>query len=183
MEITYLGHASFRIKGKTAVVVTDPFDPVMLGMKFPHVDADIVTVSHNHADHNMANLVAAPVGGSKKVITGPGEYEIKGVSVLGFPTFHDDKNGELRGKNTVYVIYLDGYALCHLGDLGHTLSEETINQIGDVDILFVPVGGFFTLDVEKAIEVVHSIEPKVIIPMHFKVAGLSADLASKLASV
>ncbi|EKD62325.1 MAG: Zn-dependent hydrolase of the beta-lactamase fold-like protein [uncultured bacterium] len=183
MEISYLGHSAFKIKGKSATVVTDPYSHSMVGLKLSKVEADIVTVSHNHDDHNAIDAVDAATGRVKKTIIGPGEYDIQGVSVMGYPTFHDEAKGQLRGKNTVYVIYIDGFSLCHLGDLGHTLDEQTINELGNIDILFVPVGGYYTLDAEKAVEVVHSIEPKVIIPMHYKVEGMAPDLASKLAGV
>ena len=183
MEITYLGHSSFRIKGKSASLVTDPYDPNMVGLKFPKVEADIVTISHDHGDHNMESLVFPPQDGKKKVISGPGEYEVKGVSINGFGSFHDDKKGELRGKNTIYVIYIDEFRLCHLGDLGEGISEETLSQMGDIDILFVPVGGVFTIGPEKAGEVVHSIEPKVIIPMHYQQVGINPQVFSELSTV
>lgn len=172
MDVTYLGHSSFRIKGKRASLVTDPFDPKMVGLKFPSVKADIVTVSHEHKDHNMPGLVKEV----KRVISGPGEYEISGVSIIGIPTFHDEKKGEERGRNTVYIIELDGLRICHLGDLGHTLKESTITAIGDVDVLMVPVGGHFTIGPKRAVDVVQSIEPLIVIPMHYKSKGLSENL-------
>src|SRR3989344_3844057 len=172
MDITWLGHSSFRIKGKNASVVTDPFDS-STGLKFPKVEADIVTVSHDHQDHNRADFV----GGSPKIISGPGEYEIKEVSVFGIPTFHDSKNGQERGNNTVYIISMDGMHVCQLGDLGHKLTQDQLGEIGNIDILFVPVGGVYTIDAQVAVEVVTAIEPKVIIPMHYKVSGLKYELA------
>ncbi|MBI4029181.1 MAG: MBL fold metallo-hydrolase [Candidatus Blackburnbacteria bacterium] len=172
MDIAWLGHSSFRIKGKSASIVTDPFDP-SVGLKFPKVEADIVTVSHAHQDHNRADLV----GGSPKVVSGPGEYEIKEVSIFGIPTYHDLKNGQERGSNTVYTISMDGMHLCHLGDLGHKLTQDQLGEIGNIDILFVPVGGVYTIDAQLAVEVVTAIEPKVIIPMHYKLPGLKYELA------
>ena len=103
MEITYLGHSSFRIKGKVATIVTDPYDSKTVGLKFPKVDADIVTISHQHDDHNQAVLI----DGNPKVVNNPGEYEIKGISIFGIPTYHDAKQGEERGSNTVFVISID----------------------------------------------------------------------------
>jgi L-ascorbate metabolism protein UlaG (beta-lactamase superfamily) len=176
MDIIYLGHSSFKISGKRASVVTDPYDPGMTGLKAPSVEAQIVTVSHNHLDHNFVSWVS----GVKKVIDGPGEYEIEGISILGFPTFHDDKNGAERGKNIVFVFEVDGFRIAHLGDLGHTLSEDQINAIGDIDILLVPTGGKYTINSEKAVEVVQSIEPLIIIPMHYSVPGLKEDSFSEL---
>lgn len=169
MDITYLGHSSFRIKTKTAAVVTDPFDPVMVGLKFSGVEADIVTVSHDHRDHNASEKVT----GVKKVVTGPGEYEIMGVSILGYRSFHDKSEGGERGKNTIYVFEADGLRLCHLGDLGHSLSDDLVNQLGAIDILMVPTGGVFTIGPKDAAEVVSKIDPYFVIPMHYKIAGLS----------
>lgn len=178
MDITYLGHSSFKIKGKDAVLVTDPYDKY-IGLKFPEVDADIVTVSHQHEDHNQVSLV----NGAKKVVDGPGEYEIKGVSIIGFSSFHDDKKGEERGVNTIYVIEMDGLRLAHLGDLGHSLSDDLVAQLGDIDILMIPVGGKFTIDSAQAVSVVQSIEPSVTIPMHYQVQGLDPKTFSELAPV
>lgn len=179
MDITYLGHSSFRIKGKDATLVTDPFDGKMLGFKFPKVEANIVTVSHQHGDHNQVSDIA----GNPKVVDGPGEYEIGGVSIFGTPTFHDDKKGEERGHNTVFTITFEHINLCHLGDLGHKLTEEQIGQIGSVDILLVPVGGHYTINAQEAAEVVSQLEPKIVIPMHFKEEGLVPELAKVLAPV
>ncbi len=173
MNITWLGHSSFLVKGKNATLVTDPFDSGSTGLKFPKVEADIVTISHDHADHNAPRNV----GGNPKIITNPGEYEIKEVSIFGVPTFHDNQKGKERGKNTVFTIHMDDIRLCHLGDLGHKLSEETLGEIGTVDILFVPVGGVYTLDASTASDVVSNIDPKIVVPMHYKVANLSYDLA------
>lgn len=179
MEISYLGHSSFRIRTSNGYVVTDPFDPKMVGLKFSGVEADIVTVSHDHGDHNQYQLVK----GVKRVVAGPGEYEIMGISIIGIPSFHDDKKGELRGKNTIYVLEAEGLRLCHLGDLGHSLSQEQVEEIGEVDILMVPVGGEYTIGPKEAAQVVSDIEPKLIIPMHFKSQGLNPDTFSKLSGV
>lgn len=179
MDITYLGHSSFRIKGKSTSVVTDPYEPGKIGFKFPKMEADIVTVSHDHWDHNQVD----EVGGTPKVVKGPGEYEIKGVSIFGIPTYHDNKQGEERGKNTVYVINIDNINLCHLGDLGHALNQEQIGAIGTVDILLIPVGGVFTIDATQAAEVVAALEPKIIIPMHYKTEELNPEIFEKLSGV
>jgi L-ascorbate metabolism protein UlaG (beta-lactamase superfamily) len=179
MEITYLGHSSFKIKTSTAVVVTDPFDPDYLGLKYPKIDGDIVTVSHQHKDHNAIEFVT----NTKKVIYGPGEYEVMSVSIFGYPAFHDTKNGSDRGKNTIYVIEADGLRLVHLGDLGHILSDDQVNLLEEVDILFVPVGGFYTIGSKEAVEVVSSIEPKIVIPMHYKQDGMNSEISSQLVAV
>ena len=180
MEISYLGHSSFRIRTSLGFVVTDPYDPKMVGLKYSGVEADIVTVSHDHADHDQHQGVK----GVKRVVSGPGEYEIAGISIIGLPSFHDDKNGELRGKNTIYVIEAEGLRLCHLGDLGHILSQEQVQEIGEIDVLMIPVGGGgFTIGAKEASQVVMDIEPKIVIPMHYALEGLNQEVFSKLASV
>lgn len=176
MDITYLGHSSFRIKTKTATVVTDPFDPKMVGFKYSGVDGEIVTVSHNHPDHNAVDKVS----GVKKVIEGPGEYEISGVSVIGYRSFHDAKNGEERGKNTIYVIEADGLRIAHLGDLGHTLSDDLVGDLGSIDILMIPVGGVYTIGPKEAVEIAGKIDPYFIIPMHYKAEGINPSEFEKL---
>lgn len=164
MEITYLGHSSFRIRGKNATVVTDPYDGAIVGMKFPkHVAADIVTVSHDHGDHNAVSEIE----GSPFVVNGAGEYEVKGVGVVGLSAFHDDEKGAKRGRNTLYRIEIDGIAIVHLGDLGHTLSTKEIDELDGVSILLVPVGGVYTIDATQAVAVVNEIEPSIVIPMHY----------------
>ena len=164
MEITFLGQAAFKIKGKAATVVTDPFDE-SIGIKFPKITADIVTVTHDHFDHNAS----AKIEGDPFIIRGPGEYEVKGVEVVGVSSFHDNKRGEERGKNTIYNIKIDKINICHLGDLGQeSLTSEQIEEIGNVDILLVPVGGYFTIDGAQASKIASQLEPKIVIPMHFK---------------
>lgn len=181
MEITYLGLAAFKLKG-SATVVTDPYSR-QVGWAFPKVNADIVTVSHDHFDHNNA----AGVGGTAQravplVIQAPGEYEANGVAVYGYATFHDSNKGAQRGKNTVYLIYLDGLRVAHLGDLGHELSEKQVEELGGVDVLLIPVGGKYTLGPKEAAGVVEEIQPGIVIPMHYHLPGL-AEQFSALAPV
>jgi L-ascorbate metabolism protein UlaG (beta-lactamase superfamily) len=178
MDITYLGHSSFKLKGKSATVITDPFDQAMVGLKVPPQEADIVTVSHQHPDHNKVDLVS----NVSRVIDGPGEYEISGVSVVGLPSYHDDQKGAERGKNTIYVYEIEDLRLAHLGDLGHTLSADTIEEIGAIDILMIPVGGKYTIDAQTAVKVIQSIEPSIIIPMHYKMDGMS-EMFNELTTV
>ena len=179
MDITFLGHASFRIKSRNSVIVTDPFDPAMVGLKYPKIPADIVTVSHSHSDHNNVSAISEV----KRLIDGPGEYEVGGVSVIGYRTFHDDKNGAERGKNTIFVYEMDELRLCHLGDLGHELSNDLVEEIGNIDVLMIPVGGFYTMSVEIAAKVSQLIEASIVIPMHFGEPGISNDLKQHLADV
>jgi len=176
MEITYLGHSSFKIKTKTATIVTDPFDSQMLGFKFPHVEADIVTISHKHKDH--ADL--SKISGVKKVVEGPGEYEIRDVSIMGYPSFHDNKKGEERGKNTIYVFEADGLRFAHLGDLGHMVDDSLIDEMGSIDILMIPVGGFYTIGPKEANELCSKISPYFILPMHYKAEGINESQFASL---
>jgi L-ascorbate metabolism protein UlaG (beta-lactamase superfamily) len=176
MDISYLGHSSFKIKTRTANIITDPFDPQMVGLKYSGIEGDIVTVSHDHKDHNQVEKVS----GAKKIVAGPGEYEIMGVSIFGYPSFHDDESGGKRGKNTIYVIEADGLRICHLGDLGHILSEDVVNEIGDVDVLMIPVGGEYTIGPKEAAKIVAEIEPFFVIPMHYGTPGLAAETFGKL---
>ncbi|HKC04770.1 MAG TPA: MBL fold metallo-hydrolase [Patescibacteria group bacterium] len=179
MDITYLGHSSFKIKTKTATIVTDPYDSKMVGLKYSAVEGDIVTVSHAHADHNATDKVT----GVKKVVEGPGEYEISGVSLIGYASFHDNEKGVARGKNTIYVIEAEGLRVVHCGDLGHTLSEDLVNEIGDVDVLIIPVGGEFTIGPKEASDLVSKIEPFFVIPMHYAAPGLNMENFVNLAPV
>ena len=179
MDITYLGHSSFKIKTKSATLVTDPFDPDMVGIKYSGVEGDIVTVSHDHKDHNASDKVS----GAKKILAGPGEYEISGISVYGYQSFHDNEKGAKRGKNTIYVIEAEGLRLCHLGDLGHELSDSLIQEIGDIDVLFVPVGGEYTIGPKEAVQVINKINPYFVMPMHYQVPGLKSETFSALSPV
>jgi L-ascorbate metabolism protein UlaG (beta-lactamase superfamily) len=171
MDVFWLGHSCFRIKGKRATIVTDPFPPD-LGYALGESAADIVTVSHQHPGHSYVSGVS----GSPHNIIGPGEYEVSGVLIIGFPTFHDAEKGARRGKNNVYLMEIDGITICHLGDLGHTLDTEQVEDIDEVDVLLLPVGGVSTIDAVSAAETIRQIEPKVVIPMHFKTPELKREL-------
>jgi L-ascorbate metabolism protein UlaG (beta-lactamase superfamily) len=173
MNITYLGHSSFRIKASIATIITDPFDD-SLGLHFPKKEADIVTVSHHHFDHENIKGLKNP---DAFVIDAPGEYEIKEVMVKGISTFHDDKNGEERGLNTAYTMEVEGVHICHLGDLGHELSEKQLKEFEETDILMIPVGGVYTIDPKIAVSVIKAIDPSIVIPMHYKVPGLNDSFA------
>jgi L-ascorbate metabolism protein UlaG (beta-lactamase superfamily) len=175
MFISYLGHSCFKIQDKIGpdgvTVVTDPFDK-SLGLKVPNFEADVVTVSHNHEDHSNYSALR----GNPFVIDVPGEYEIKGAMIVGVESFHDDQQGAERGKNIAYRIEVDGISIGHLGDLGHVLSDEEMEQLGVIDILMIPVGGKFTIDAKKAVEVVNQIEPRIVIPMHYKLPDSNVDI-------
>jgi len=179
MEIKYLGHASFLIKTKKAKIVTDPFDPQMVGLKFPKVEADIVTISHQHQDHNRSDLVL----GNPTVFDWPGEFEKMGVRIFGFKTYHDKEKGAKRGENIVFKIEIEGISLVHCGDLGLVPDDDFLDRLGNVDILLVPVGGGYTIDSSEAYELVKKIEPKIVIPMHYNNPKLNQEVFGSLSSV
>lgn len=178
MEISYLGHSSFKIRSKGIVVITDPFDPEKVGLPYPGQKADIVVVSHDHFDHNFLQAVKGPVNREEVfVIDQPGEYETGGVEVRSVRTFHDDKQGEKRGNSLISVMRVEEMFVVHLGDLGHELTDKMVEEIGIVDVLLVPVGGEYTIDAEKAGTVVSQLEPRVVIPMHYWTEGMKEDFS------
>lgn len=172
MDIYFLGQACFKLKGKNATVLLDPFSPDFTGLKLPKdLQADVVLVSHDHQDHSNA-------GQAILVFKNPGEYEVAGVVITGIESFHDNSQGSERGKNTIFHLLFDHLNIVHLGDLGQSkLTEEQVAQIGQTDILLIPVGSVYTIDAKAAAEIVAQLEPKVIIPMHYKIEGLKFDLA------
>ena len=173
MEINWLGHSCFRLKGSRATVVTDPYPPD-LGYTMGKVTANVITVSHQHPGHSYI----AGINGEPKSVTGPGEYEISGVLFIGMPSYHDEDKGQQRGKNTIYLLEMDEITICHLGDLGHTLSTSQAEELDNIDILMLPVGGMSTIDASRAAEIVRQLEPKVVIPMHYKTEVIKRDLAT-----
>lgn len=164
MKIKWLGHSCFLITSKGGVrILTDPFDE-QVGYELPAVEADIVTSSHDHFDHNHFGVVK----GNFKRIDKPGKHSEQGVEIYGVKTCHDESGGSKRGQNIIFKYNIDGLRLCHCGDLGHVLSPEQVKEIGEVDVLLIPVGGTFTVDAAGAFEVVKQLKPAVTIPMHFK---------------
>jgi L-ascorbate metabolism protein UlaG (beta-lactamase superfamily) len=171
MEITWLGHSCFRIKGKEAIILSDPCPPDT-GYSLGKAQADIVTISHGHPPHSFLDTLQE----GYRLIKGPGEYEIKDIYITGIPTFHDDAHGEKLGKNTVYVIEIEGVTLCHLGDLGHNLTPEVTGEIGNINVLFIPVGGHSTIGAGIAADLVRNLNPGFVVPMHYKTGDEKADL-------
>jgi len=183
MILTYLGHSAFKLKGKRGVVVTDPYSGYV-GMNMPSVSADIITVSHNHPDHSAASLVSGTARRKNPfLITQAGEYEVGGLSVFGVETKHDDNGGVERGENIVFTILIDELRVCHLGDLGHELSSGQIEAIGSVDVLLCPVGGVFTINPEQAVKVIRSLEPSIVLPMHYRSAQHDAKVFGELSTL
>ncbi|PIR61640.1 MAG: hypothetical protein COY81_01460 [Candidatus Pacebacteria bacterium CG_4_10_14_0_8_um_filter_43_12] len=180
MTITYHGHSCFKLRGKRGTVVTDPFDEYV-GFSPSSLNADIVTVSHHHPDHDAVSKVTGTARRPKPfIIDAAGEYEIGGISVFGVPSFHDNSQGAERGRNTIFTILIDDVRVCHLGDLGHELTEALIDEIGEIDILMAPVGGVFTIDPAQAVQTVRALEPSLVIPMHYKTELHKPELFGEL---
>jgi L-ascorbate metabolism protein UlaG (beta-lactamase superfamily) len=171
MRIVWHGHSCFEVHDGVTVV-TDPHDGKSIGIKTPKVKADVILISHDHFDHNCSRIVK----GEPTVVREPGERTVKGVKLTGIPTFHDTEGGAKRGKNIVFKFEIEGVRFCHCGDLGHMLSDEQIKVLGPVDVLFVPVGGVITLDGGQARELIKKIRPRIAIPMHFRMVGLSISI-------
>ncbi len=173
MEITWFGYSAFRIRTRDGFVVHDPYSGKALGLpSFPRTTADIVTISHDHAGHSNVDAVK----GEPYVIRGPGEYEVKGMFVFGIPTYHDGKKGSIYGTNTVYVLDAEDLRVCHLGDLGHIPTQTQAEAIGPIDVLLAPVGDGAALNATQAVEVINLLEPKVVIPMHYRLDGEETKL-------
>jgi len=177
MIITFLGHAAFLITSESGIkIVTDPYKPGCFngGIQYAAIaeTVDIVTISHEHDDHNDTTL-----NGKPEYIRGPGGQVIRGITINGTEVFHDTSSGKERGKNTIFSILVDSVHVVHLGDLGHKLSYSDTAKIGKVDVLFIPVGGYFTIDAATAWDVVKMLKPKVVIPMHYKTAKCGFPIA------
>ena len=177
MNILWHGQACFEItatlaKNSQVKIVIDPYSEE-IGLKLPKLAADIALATHSHYDHNNVR----GVGGSPFIIDGPGEYEVKGVFIQGVHSWHDEKEGQERGSNTIYTIDVEEIRLCHLGDLGQSeLSSEQLEKIGEVDILLMPVGGVYTIDAKVALKIMSQIEPKITIPMHYALPKLKVKI-------
>jgi L-ascorbate metabolism protein UlaG (beta-lactamase superfamily) len=177
MIIQYYGHSCLKITTKPAGrgqeevnIFIDPFDK-SIGLRPPQGQADLALVTHDHPDHNNV----AALKGDPYVIDIPGEYSIKGVNVIGINTDH----GENRGGNTIFIIETEDMRVCHMGDLGSDLTEKQLEEIDGVNILMIPIGGKYTIDAKKSIEIIKKIEPNVIIPIHYKMNGSTLDIADE----
>ena len=178
MKIKWYGHASFLITSESGTrVITDPYEPGAYdgGIAYRPIEdsAEVVTVSHDHADHNYVQGIK----GTPAVVKGPGPHEAAGLSFRGLATYHDPSGGKERGENTMFVFTVDGVTICHAGDLGHILSPEQARELEDLDVLLLPIGGVFTLDPGEATEVAELLKPKILIPMHFKTPGCGFPIA------
>jgi L-ascorbate metabolism protein UlaG (beta-lactamase superfamily) len=175
MKVKWLGHSCFLVTSKGGVrIITDPY-AVGGDIKYSPIKetADIVVVSHGHSDHSNVSAVQ----GKPAVVEGSGTKTARGIQFRGIAAYHDASHGEQRGPNTIFCFNVDGLKLCHLGDLGHVLNPGQVNEIGAIDILFIPVGGFYTIDAPVASQVCDQLKPKVVIPMHFKTPRCAYPIA------
>jgi len=154
-------------------VITDPHDGKSIGIPAPKLRGDVILVSHDHFDHNCVRQVK---GSELTVIKDPIMTVERGVRIQGIESFHDTAQGAKRGRNIVFKIEMEGMTFCHLGDLGHMLDDSQLSEVGTPDVLFMPVGDTFTVDVQTAIDLAKKIAPKVIVPMHYRVGGLSLSI-------
>jgi len=178
MEVTYFGLNAVRLRGREATVMIDPYEP-KLGLSPVRLNVQIVIFTHDDPTHFSLQGLA----GEPHVVTGAGEFEIKAVAMTGTQTYHDAKKGAERGKNFVYTVEIDDLRICHLGHLGHALSEDQLDAIGSkIDVLFVPIGGGSHINASQATEIVNQIEPKLVIPISYKLPGLTL-LAQNLEGV
>jgi len=189
MNIIWYGQSCFQIianrsKNGQILIVIDPFSED-IGLRVPKLEADILLVTHKHSDHNNIKAVSGTSSGEGKqtpfLIDGAGEYEIKEVYVQGISAWHDESGGKDRGEVTIYIIEIEGLRICHLGDMGQKeLSDDQLEQIGDVDILMIPVGGGPTISAKEAVKIISQIEPKITIPMHYQIPKLTLRRSSGL---
>ena len=171
MTIFWLGQAAFKIVDKEVTVAIDPYDKI--GLKMPKFQADILLITHDHSDHNFIEAIK----GEPFVIDSQGEYEVKNVFIYGLPAYHDNKEGAESGKITVYVIEMEGMKIAHLGDIGQeSLTDEQLEELEGVDILLIQVGGEETINGTGAVKIISQIQPRIVIPMHYKIPGLNMKL-------
>ena len=170
MDIFWLGQSAFRLKTKTATIIIDPFSPE-IGLPWTKQPADILLMSHEHPDHHHQDGVEAGF-----TAEGPGEYEVKEVTIAGTRLYHDAVKGAERGPITAFSLVAENMTICHLSDLGHELQAEQVEALTGADVLMIPVGGVYTIDGAAAAKVISQLEPRIVIPMHYKIPGLSEQL-------
>ena len=173
LKIRWHGHACFEITDDQTII-TDPHDGKSIGIPTPVVTADIALVSHDHYDHNSIKTVEKE---TTKVITETRKRTVDSITIKGYFSYHDEDEGKKRGENNIYRFTINDIAFCHLGDLGHQLDAALAKKLEDIDILFIPIGGTYTLDASEAWKVIDQIQPLIIIPMHYKIEGLSLPIA------
>lgn len=173
MIIEYLGHSCFKLTESTGTsIVCDPYSGEVVGFSMPKVEADVVTVSHHHNDHDLVENV----GGNPIIIDKESNRDFDGVEINSIKSFHDASRGKKRGENVIFKFRMDGIDVCHLGDLGEKCSPDLIETLLPVNVLLIPVGGNYTIDAEMAKEYVDRIMPDIVIPMHFRTKDCKLDI-------
>ena len=174
LNIKWFGHSMWKIRNDEITIITDPFTDI--GYKMPENEtADILLSSHDHFDHNNYSLIK----GNPEIVKSAGDLNVKGVNITMIPTWHDETKGKERGENLLMKFVISGKTLLHCGDLGHLLSDEIFNKLGKIDVLFIPVGGFFTIDADTAQTIVEKINPDIVFPMHYKTDAIDFTIAGK----
>ncbi len=172
LTITWLGHSFFKLQAGDVTVAIDPYDAAT-GLKPPRFNADLLLITHEHHDHNNRGTIM----GQPFEVSTPGEYEVGGVTVYGVAGFHDTKGGEDRGRMTMYRVEMEGIRVVHLGDIGQDkLTAEQLEVLDGVDVLLIPVGGKYTVNGQQAANLVEQLEPRIVVPMHYKIPGLKIDI-------
>ena len=174
MRIRWHGHACFEFEDSERTVVLDPHDGRSIGIKPPVASADVVLMTHNHYDHNAVRSIS---GKHTDVLSRNGLFDVKGFTVEGLHTYHDTTHGSERGENTMYLFEMDGISVCHCGDLGAMPDEDVLSKIRGVDILLVPTGEVFTMVLSEVRRFVEEVNPSIVIPMHYRVGGLSIPIS------
>ena len=181
MDITWLGHSCFQLRGKNVTLVTDPFAPQYGDTaRLSKTNASIVTISHNSPEHTYVEGIPSVHGKAPRIVRGPGEYEISDVLITGVASYADNKQGQEQGRNTIYIIHIDDIVICHLGDLGHILQDEQLEEVADADVLLLPIDGEHGLNVTQAVEVIGQVEPRIVIPMHYRPGEPGEESASSV---
>lgn len=172
MKIKWLGHSCFLITNQRGInILTDPFDGT-LGYQMTKEKINIITISHEHYDHN--NTMG--IKGKPVVLKGAVNRDTHKIIFKGIPSYHDSAFGKYRGTNTIFVIRTDEMALCHLGDLGHLLEDTQLTELGQIDIIFIPIGGYYTLNHIQANQVIEQVKPRIVLPMHYKTDAIKWSL-------
>ena len=174
MRIVMHGHSCFEFSDSERTVVIDPHDGKSIGIKAPNASADIVLMTHGHYDHCAARVIR---GNHTDIMSRNGPFEVKGMEFLGIPTFHDHVGGEDRGRNTMYRFEMDGISICHCGDLGCIPDDDAIAAIRGIDMLLLPVGEVITMPMPEIREFIEKVNPRITVPMHYRVGGLSMPLS------
>ena len=170
IRVRWHGHSCFEISDEKTIVI-DPHDGTSIGIPPPKVKGDIIVITHEHFDHNQARVVE-----KENSVRVKESKDIEGIKIEGIGAYHDKEEGRKRGEIKIFKIEVEGIKFCHMGDIGHIPDKETIKKIGKIDMLFIPVGGVFTVDAKEAMEIAKKVDTRIVVPMHYKIEGLSLPI-------